>query len=202
LTYHADVSLSNLPIGGVVLALVFFLLRLPKATNQDVNAQKTTLLQTIWKLDPLGAVLVIAAVVCILLALQWGGQSLPWNSSEVIGLLVGFVLLMAVFIWTQWRLGDDATLPLWVFKQRSLLAGAIFSFLMAMPSYVVSSACLPNSSHSLLAPNDLIIRYANIACKSMELISRSTSKPFGRPGSSRAACSSSRKPSPRFSVLS
>ncbi|KAK9416944.1 putative Major facilitator superfamily (MFS) profile domain-containing protein [Seiridium unicorne] len=127
----------NVPIGAVVLVLIFFLLRLPKEpSNTSDSSQAMTIMQKVWKLDPVGALLIVAAVTCILLALQWGGQSKPWNSSSVIGLLVGFVLILGVFFWTQWRLGDDATLPLWIFRRRSLLAGALFSFFFSMPSYV------------------------------------------------------------------
>lgn len=121
-----------------MLILVFFLLRLPKEGDRNPGEKKPTLLQKAWDLDPVGALLIIAAVVCLLLALQWGGQSRSWGSSSVVGLLVGFVVILGVFFWTQWRLGDDATLPLWVFTRRSLLAGAAFSFFFSMPSYVVS----------------------------------------------------------------
>jgi hypothetical protein len=37
-------------------------------------------------------------IISYILALQYGGQTHPWKSSQVIGLLVGFVLLVAVFI--------------------------------------------------------------------------------------------------------
>ncbi len=40
-------------------------------------------------MDPVGTVLVMGAVISYLLALQYGGQTMPWRSSVVIGLLVG-----------------------------------------------------------------------------------------------------------------
>lgn len=97
-----------------------------------------TLSQKLLKMDPLGCIFIMSAVVCILLAFQWGGQSLPWNSATVIGLLVGFVLILGLFAISQWKQGSDATLPAWLFKQRSLLAGGLFSFFFSMPTYVVS----------------------------------------------------------------
>lgn len=56
----------------------------------------------ILQLDLIGAALMIGLLTCYILALQYGGQAHPWKSSTVIGLLAGFVLLLAVFI--AWEL--------------------------------------------------------------------------------------------------
>jgi hypothetical protein len=46
----------------------------------------------------------IALLTCYILALQSGGQTHPWKSSLVIGLFVGFVLLLAAFVaWELWQ---------------------------------------------------------------------------------------------------
>lgn len=42
------------------------------------------LFQQTLRLDYLGATLVAAAVTCIVLALQWGGNTKPWNDKDVI----------------------------------------------------------------------------------------------------------------------
>ncbi|KAI1815752.1 major facilitator superfamily domain-containing protein [Poronia punctata] len=125
----------NVPIGGVVLILITFLLRVPEH-SKDSSLQDLTPWRKLEHLDPLGSLLIIGAVVSLLLALQWGGQSLPWNSATVIGLLVGFVLITALFFVMQWRQGANATLPLALLNQRSILAGALFSFFYSMPTYV------------------------------------------------------------------
>jgi hypothetical protein len=49
------------------------------------------------QMDLPGAGLILSAVVCYTLALQDGGVTKTWNSSTVIDLLVGFVLISAVF---------------------------------------------------------------------------------------------------------
>ena len=51
--------------------------------------------------DPLGTVMFIPAVVCLLLALQWGGTTYPWSSGRVIALFVVFGLLLIGFIGVQ-----------------------------------------------------------------------------------------------------
>lgn len=63
-------------------------------------------MKRILQLDLLGAALVIPAIVCLLLALQWGGATYPWNSSRVIGLFVGAVILGILFVIVQLKEGD------------------------------------------------------------------------------------------------
>lgn len=76
------------------------------------------------------------AIVCLLLALQWGGSVYPWHDSKVWGCLLGFGLLIAVFIVIQIKRGDRATLPpRIVVKQRTILASALFSTFLAMGLY-------------------------------------------------------------------
>lgn len=45
-----------------------------------------------------GAFLMMGLIVSYILALQYGGQTHPWKSSVVIGLLVGSFLITAVFV--------------------------------------------------------------------------------------------------------
>lgn len=49
-------------------------------------------------MDLIGAALMMSLIVSYMLALQYGGQTHPWKSSQVIGLLVGFVAIVAIFI--------------------------------------------------------------------------------------------------------
>lgn len=144
------------------LILIYFLLHIPKDV-QSTEFKSLSLSRRILKLDPVGAVLIIGAVVSILLALQWGGQSLPFNSSTVIGLLVGFGVLLITFFVIQYFRGDDATLPLRLLRQRSILSGAVFSLFFSMPSYVVSLAdtglCITWHCVSLTTRRSMVITY-------------------------------------------
>lgn len=49
-------------------------------------------------MDPVGAALVMGFITSFMLAMQYGGQTHAWSSSVVIGLLVGSVVMIAVFI--------------------------------------------------------------------------------------------------------
>jgi MFS family permease len=77
------------------------------------------------------------SVVCLLLALQWGGTVYAWNSSRIIGLFVGFGVMILIFIFIQFKRGDKATLPFSVLKQRTVASAAFFLFFMGAAIFVL-----------------------------------------------------------------
>lgn len=89
------------------------------------------------QLDPIGIVLIMAAVICYNLALQWGGLTLPWSSSIVVGLLVGFGLLIVCFCLDQWLLDERAMLPKRLLKDRYIYQGMLYSFSIAGTYFTV-----------------------------------------------------------------
>lgn len=123
---------SNLPIGFVTFVLILIFLKIEH--NRKPMAIKTQLK----KLDPIGAIMLLASVCCLLLALQWGGHAHAWRSATIIGLFIGFGLLFILFGIIQWKMGEDATIPFRVLKQRSILYASAFLFFIAMSNYVVS----------------------------------------------------------------
>ncbi|RAO73548.1 uncharacterized protein BHQ10_009560 [Talaromyces amestolkiae] len=133
----------NLPIGGVAAVIVILILHLPAKKNDN----NQTWSQKIVELDLIGAALIIPAVVCLLLALQWGGNKYAWNNSRIIGLFIGFGLIAILFIISQWRLGDRATLPPRILRKRTVwsvsvfavcFGGAFFLFMYYLPIYFQS----------------------------------------------------------------
>jgi len=78
-----------------------------------------------------------SAVVCLTIALEWGGTQYAWKSSVIIGLFVGFGLMIIIFIGLQFYRGDKATLPPSILKQRSIASAALFMFLMGASMFVM-----------------------------------------------------------------
>ncbi|EQL00689.1 Major facilitator superfamily domain, general substrate transporter [Ophiocordyceps sinensis CO18] len=68
------------------------------------------------------------AIICLLLALHWGGSQYPWDSSRVTSLLLLSGFLIPVFIYVQHRMGDRATVPPRILKKRTVWSSAIFEF--------------------------------------------------------------------------
>ena len=70
------------------------------------------------------------AIICLLLALQWGGSKYEWNSGRIIALLVIFVLLVAAFLIIQWWKQEDATVPPRIFLNRNVWGSAWFGAML------------------------------------------------------------------------
>ncbi|KAK4691717.1 MFS transporter, DHA2 family, glioxin efflux transporter, partial [Lecanoromycetidae sp. Uapishka_2] len=140
----------NLPIGGVAAVAVFFFFYLPAAATPP----QMPLTKKLLHVDPIGIVLAIGSITCFILALQCGGNTLPWNSSVVIGLLVGFGLLaIALVAWEIW-LGEYAMMEPRLYKQRSLSTTAPYQFFF-MGSYIVLLYYLPIYFQSILGVDPL-----------------------------------------------
>ena len=140
----------NLPIGGVAAVAVFFLLHLPAA----VAPPEISWVRRLLHVDPVGAALTMGGITCFILALQYGGNTHPWNSSVVIGLLVGFGLhVFALVGWEIW-LGDYAMMLPRLYKQRSLLTTAPYQFFF-MGSYIVLLYYLPLYFQSILGASPI-----------------------------------------------
>lgn len=120
----------NLPFGGISLAVVFFFFSNPERKYNHIPIK-----ERLKNIDMAGAVFLICAIVSLLLALQWGGFTYPWSNSKVWGTLLGFGLIIAVFIVIQFYQGDKATIPVRVFKQRTILVSCVFSALLSMALY-------------------------------------------------------------------
>ncbi|EMR68952.1 putative aflatoxin efflux pump protein [Eutypa lata UCREL1] len=116
----------NLPIGGLVALCLIFLLHIPK--NQQDSA---TFWQHFTRLDPLGTFFFVPSIVCLLLALQWGGSTYTWNNWRVILLLVLFGALLLAFVAVQLLMPDTASVPARIITRRSIFSGAIFTFCIA-----------------------------------------------------------------------
>lgn len=84
--------------------------------------------EKILQLDPLGTLCFLPALICLLLALEWGGSTYAWSNGRIIALLVLFcVLLIAFGLLQVFRSEDRVTVPVRIMKQRSILAGMWFT---------------------------------------------------------------------------
>ncbi|KAF7318473.1 Major facilitator transporter-like protein [Mycena chlorophos] len=135
----------NLPCGGVALTVVTFLLKPspPLGTESDPSQHTWTHIRSrLLRLDYLGAILVAGSVTTLILALQWGGNTKPWNSPAVIVCFVLFPVLAAAAIWWEVRLDERAMVPTMIFKNYSTYAIVFYAFI-ARFSLLIFSYYIP-----------------------------------------------------------
>lgn len=112
---------------------MIFVLHSPREEKVD----EKTILQRILELDLLGAAILIPGIVCLLLAVQWGGSTYAWNNSRIIGLFVGAGLLLILFAYSQYRLGEEATIPPRLLKQRTLVSACVYVFFFGAGIFIL-----------------------------------------------------------------
>ena len=118
----------NLPVGAVALFMV--IAKMPKLSHAAKG-----------RIDFIGAALIVAACVPLLLALTLGGQTYPWGSPQVLGLFAMFVVCTALFIVVEQRVADPI-IHLELFSNRVFTFANIAAFFSSM-SFLSVVAFLP-----------------------------------------------------------
>ncbi|GFF96212.1 uncharacterized MFS-type transporter C1399.02 [Aspergillus udagawae] len=119
----------NLPIGGVGLVLLILFLRVNY--NRDMSIGKK-----LKRLDYLGNLLLIGAIVSILIALSWGGTRYPWSSGHVLGpLIIGLLGIPAFVLFQASPLVKEPTTPLRLFSNRTSIIAFFNTFMHGLLSF-------------------------------------------------------------------
>ena len=90
---------------------------------------KASLKEKFLQMDFIGTFIIMAATICFILAMEWGGVTKPWHSASVIGTLVACGVLITLFILNEWWQGDRAQLVFNKLKERTLLVVCVFIIL-------------------------------------------------------------------------
>lgn len=115
----------SLPVGGASLGVVLLFFRTPSS----MKPAEATPWEKFLQLDLQGTILVVASLVCYMLPMQWGGVSLPWSSSTIIGLLAGSVALGVCFAIDQWLQGDRAQIVPRLMRKRTIAGLSLYILL-------------------------------------------------------------------------
>jgi MFS family permease len=113
----------NLPFDAVAFLIILLFL--------DIHTPKTPLRQGLKAVDWLGCLAMVGAVIMILLGLEFGGITHPWDSATVLCLIIFGVVLLAGFFLIEWRVAPYPLMPLDLFSKRSNLAALGSCFLHA-----------------------------------------------------------------------
>lgn len=108
----------NIPLG--LVSLILIALKMPHLPPKASG-----------KVDYLGAIFFIAAIIPFLLALTWAGNKYAWASGQIISLLTAAALAFAIFIAIQMRVRDPI-MPLGLFRNRVFATCNLAGFLTGM----------------------------------------------------------------------
>lgn len=124
----------NIPLGAVTIFVVMFFLKI-KENKPRTEGWKDTVKQ----MDPLGTILFLPSITCLLLALEWGAAEHSWRSPRLITLLSIFsVLLIAFIVWQYLTRNTTATVPARILVQRSVACGCVSQFCVGSTMLTVS----------------------------------------------------------------
>jgi len=111
----------NIPIGIIALAAVATRLHLPVHKREH-------------KIDYLGASLLAAGSVCLLLASVWGGTTYDWISTQIIGLIAAGLALGVAFVIRE-KYAAEPIIPMKLFKNDIFTVSVILSFLAGIAMF-------------------------------------------------------------------
>ncbi|WP_425460979.1 MDR family MFS transporter [Leekyejoonella antrihumi] len=142
------VFLVNVPIGIAALFVVNHTLHLHHVRREA-------------RIDWWGAVWLVVGLVPLLMVAEQG-QSWGWGSATAVACYVIGIIGLVAFVWAEQRMGDDALIPLRIFKIRaaavtigaSVIVGlAMFGGIIVLPQYmqIVHNAS-PMSSGFMMLP--------------------------------------------------
>lgn len=128
----------NFPIGGVAAAVIMAV-TIPDRRIRKKGPVFETIKQNF---DLTGFALFVPWAIMILLALEYGGNQYPWNSSHVIGLFIGGALTFAVWFWWEKRKGEGAMIPFPIIKKKEIWTSCL-SMLFLFTTIFAASYFLP-----------------------------------------------------------
>ncbi|KAJ7200629.1 permease of the major facilitator superfamily [Mycena pura] len=107
----------NLPLGGVTLAIVILLFKMPRAPQIKQEPGTLIMMQRLSLLDPLGTLVFVPAI---------GGSMYARKFGRIVALLVLFGILIGLF-------PVQATIPPRILKQRSIWSGSFYQLGIICP---------------------------------------------------------------------
>ncbi|KAF4214223.1 hypothetical protein CNMCM8980_006908 [Aspergillus fumigatiaffinis] len=110
----------NLPVCGLAFVLLLLFL--------DVHNPKTKMMDGVRAIDWFGSLSILGLTLMLLLGLDFGGETFPWDSPKVICLIVFGSLCSLLFIYSEKRLAKYPLMPMGLFGQTSNVATLAVAF--------------------------------------------------------------------------
>ncbi|MGX4587892.1 MDR family MFS transporter [Paenibacillus chitinolyticus] len=118
----------NLPLG--LIALVFIAAFYKESHEHSKQ-----------KIDWLGAVTLVGAIICLMFALELGGKEYAWDSAIILGLFAGFAVLAVLFLFIETRVAEPI-ISFGMFKNR-LYATSNATAIFSGAAFITASVYIP-----------------------------------------------------------
>lgn len=118
----------NLPLGLAALGLIWFSYK----ESHEHSKQR---------IDWLGAVTLVGAVVSLMFGLELGGKQYAWDSLQTMGLFAVFAVLFAVFLYVETK-AEEPIISFQMFKNRLFAATNVVALLYTIP-FIVATVFIP-----------------------------------------------------------
>lgn len=107
-----------IPFGLIALYVIVRYLHLPHASSTS-------------KFDMFGALTLVPALLLILLATTWGGNTYEWGSSTIVIMYAAGIAFLGLFIWAELR-AENPLLPLRLFKENIFTMSVLATFMLSV----------------------------------------------------------------------
>ncbi|OGE48067.1 hypothetical protein PENARI_c033G09401 [Penicillium arizonense] len=158
----------NIPFGALTGLVIIFCFKDPMKIKPELDT-----LGQLKRMDPLGILAFIPAIVSILLGLQWAGTKYDWDNARIIALFALFGVFGSLWCYIQVWKQDEATVPPRLLKNRNVL-GAVIHATFLGGSFFVFGYYLPiwfqaikEDSASESGINNLPMVVAMIVCSAL-----------------------------------
>jgi EmrB/QacA subfamily drug resistance transporter len=118
----------NLPLGIIAFLLIMIFYK-----ESPVHSKQF--------IDWWGGLTLVGAVVCLIVALELGGQEYSWSSATILGLFAGFLVLFVAFLYVETK-AKDPIISFGMFKHR-LFAGSTVLALFYGAAFMGATVYIP-----------------------------------------------------------
>lgn len=137
----------NLPCDGAAFIILLLFL--------DIDTPKTPFWDGIKAIDWLGTVLIIGGVIMFLLGLQFGGVTQPWDSAEVLCLIILGLFVLGLFLIAELKVAKYPIMPLRLFNHRNNVFAFAVCFFHGI-TFIAGSYFLPLYFQSVLGATPIL----------------------------------------------
>lgn len=113
----------NVPLGVITVVILAFFVKTPVDSTYAGWSLKQKLVYA--RIPEI--LILVTALICLVLGLQWGGVVYAWNDGRIIALLVVFAVLTVAFILVQVFLPNSRAVPTTIIQNRNVWFAAIFA---------------------------------------------------------------------------